>query len=203
MRLRSALTTLLLGFQVTAATTIGAQSPKRALAGPPVPFEDRGACPFEGCVYREWTANQPVVVLAERRHGAPSAFQLQAKDKVTALTGVVLTVKPGRVQFPKPIDLDAYTDGVIHIEPGETLYLLTSHGEGEFMAWFKRKQYLHLDGVAFSNGVCEVYPERCTGKIIERATTEWWVQVRNRLGKVGWTSETEKFDGKDRYGADR
>src|SRR5437762_9918902 len=30
--------------------------------GPPVPFEDEGACPFEACVYRVWIAREPVVV---------------------------------------------------------------------------------------------------------------------------------------------
>ena len=31
-------------------------------SGPPVPYEDIGACPFEGCVYREWIANAPLTV---------------------------------------------------------------------------------------------------------------------------------------------
>jgi hypothetical protein len=160
---------------------------------------DRGACPFEGCVYREWTVNQPVAVLTERRHGAAIALQLQAKEKVTAITGVVLTVTPGRVQFSVPIDLNADAR-TIHVEPGETLYLLTYHGEGDFTAWFKGETLSHLDGVSFSNGVCEVIPDRCQGKIIEQSTTEWWVQIRNRAGKIGWTSEPQKFDGKDAYG---
>jgi len=29
---------------------------------PPVPFKDVGACPFEGCVYRTWIANEAVAV---------------------------------------------------------------------------------------------------------------------------------------------
>ena len=48
-----------------------------------------------------------------------------------------------------------------------------------------------------SNGVCTIRPERCVGEIVEKSTTEWWVQLRTRQGLVGWTNEPEKFDGKD------
>src|SRR5947208_17187007 len=67
--------------------------------GPPLPFEDDGACPFEGCTYRAWTTNMPVRVLTERRQDAPVAFELPKGARVTALTGVVVTVVPGIVQL--------------------------------------------------------------------------------------------------------
>src|SRR5258708_17402 len=41
---------------VASVTSVTGQSTHRTPDGPPVPFEDPGACPFEGCVYREWTA---------------------------------------------------------------------------------------------------------------------------------------------------
>jgi hypothetical protein len=70
-----------------------------------MPFEDVGACPFEGCVYREWIANSPVAVRSERRAGAPVAFTLSEGDRVRAITGIVVTIRPGRVQFRKAVDL--------------------------------------------------------------------------------------------------
>jgi len=54
--------------------------------------------------------------------------------------------------------------------------------------------------VDFFNAVCESEPSRCAGQIIEQSQTEWWVQIRNRFGKVGWTREPEQFDGKDALG---
>src|SRR3954464_4983659 len=63
--------------------------------GPPLPFEDDGACPFEGCTYRAWTTNMPVRVLTERRQDAPLAFELPKGARVTAVPGLVLTVVPG------------------------------------------------------------------------------------------------------------
>ena len=73
--------------------------------GPPVPFEDEGACPFEACVYRVWIAREPVVVRTERRTDAPVAFGVAAQEKVEAVTGVVVTVRAGRAGFRVPVDL--------------------------------------------------------------------------------------------------
>jgi hypothetical protein len=60
---------LLLRFALTLGTagmlleSSVASAPQRATAMlPPVPFEDVGACPFEGCVYGEWTPKQVVAI---------------------------------------------------------------------------------------------------------------------------------------------
>jgi hypothetical protein len=170
-----------------------------AATAPPVPFEDSGACPFEGCTYREWGVDQPVAVRADRRADAPVAFQLQAGAKVTALTGVVLTRQAGRVEFERPTDLQSAV-GVLHFMPGQTLYLLTPLGEGNFKAWFDGRLIDWIDGMQFYNAVCETIPERCTGKIVAPAQQEWWIQVRDAAGRTGWTNEPEKFGNKDRFG---
>ncbi|HEU4891659.1 MAG TPA: hypothetical protein VFT47_08915 [Vicinamibacterales bacterium] len=38
------------------------------------------------------------------------------------------------------------------------------------------------------------------GSFLEHWKSQWWVQIRNRSGKVGWTNQPEKFDGKDALG---
>jgi hypothetical protein len=168
-------------------------------AVPPMPFEDAGACPFEGCVYREWTARAPVQVRAGRRLDTPVVFRLRAGERVTAVTGVVVTLRAGRVQFDKPQRLTT-SAGPIEIQPGETLYLLTYKGEGFTKAWFKGKVYDDVDASSVINGACDKIPSRCPGRVLESSRTEWWVQVRNRAGQVGWTREAEQFDGKDALG---
>ena len=182
-----------------ASPSVRALQSSRPAAGPPMPFEDRGACPGEGCIYREWTTRAAVTVRVDRRASAPVAFRLPAREKVMALTGVVVTLKAGRVQFRRAADLSTATSR-IHIEPGQTLFLLTYQGEGVTKAWFNGRYYTDVDGVDFLNAACEVQPDRCAGKVVERSRTEWWVQVRNRAGAVGWTNEPEKFDGKDALG---
>ena len=41
---------------VTLTVGCSAEEQLSVQAGPPIPYEDVGACPCEGCVYREWVA---------------------------------------------------------------------------------------------------------------------------------------------------
>ena len=186
--------TLAAAIMISAAIRLAAQSSSSEY--PPTPYEDPGACPFEGCVYREWTANDAVDVRTDRDHGAPIAFRVAKGDKVNALTGVVITRIPGRVQFRQEEDLSG-TDGAFHIVPGETLYMLTYHGEGFMKVWFKGRVYDNVNTMQFYNGVCDFDASRCTGSILQRTESEWWIQIRNAAGQVGWTDEPRKFDGTD------
>jgi hypothetical protein len=91
--------------------------------------------------------------------------------------------------------------GFVHAEPGDTLYLLTYHGEGSTAAWFKGRLYEELDGaMAFFNGACTIDPSRCAGDIVEPPRRVWWVQIRTARGQIGWTNEPGRFDGKGALG---
>lgn len=175
----------------------------QTLPGPPVPYEDAGACPGEGCVYREWTARTAVAVRRDRTPGSPVLFNLRKGEKAKALTGVVVTTRPGRVLFREPVDLMFYdksqrTVAFLHVDPSQTLYLLTYRGEGNTLAWLDGRFYDDVDGsTAFFTDNCNNDANRCTGRIVEQAQAVWWVQLRNVKGQVGWTHQPEKFDGKD------
>ena len=161
------------------------QPPVVRYEGPPIPFDDEGACPFEGCTYREWIANAPVRVLRERRQDAPVAFELRQGERVTALTGVVSTVVPGIVQLMDPVEVET-SQGTISMGAGEVFYLLTYEGEGYGKVWIKDRVYTGVDLSRFK-------PKR-------NPTAIWWVQVRNQRGQVGWTHHPDAFDAKDRLG---
>ena len=90
--------------------------------------------------------------------------------------------------------------GRLHVEPGETLYLLTNHGEGVTTAWFRGRLYDEVDGSEFINAICDLRPGTCNGTIVDKPQKVWSVRVRNRNRATGWTNETEKFDNKDRFG---
>jgi hypothetical protein len=169
---------------------------QRPLTGPPVPYEDVGACPFEGCVYREWTANDSVTVRRDRDPDAEVAFTLVPGERVVAITGIVITTRPGRVEVHRAADLWT-TEGMLHVEPGETVYLLTYRGEGHWAAWFQGRVYDDLDGSMFYGMRCESRPDRCGGTIVETPESTWWIRVRTPGGIRGWTREAEKFDDKD------
>jgi hypothetical protein len=157
-----------------------------------VPFEDAGACPFELCTYGDWTARRAVVVRQERRLGSPIVFRVARGEKVTAITGVVITLEAGRVRFRVRHEMDSRT-GRLVVMPGQILYLLTYQGEGFTKAWFGGRLYDELDGTEFFNAACEDDPGRCAGRIVVQPRREWWAQLRNAAGQVGWTNEAETF----------
>ena len=174
---------------VTCATLVRGQSADR----PPVPFEDAGACPFEGCAYGMWTARQPVAARRERRRESPMTFRIPRGDTVAAITGVVVTLRPGRVRFRARHEMNSQS-GRVRVEPGQTLYLLTYQGEGFTKAWFQGRLYDELDGSEFFNAACDDNPSRCAGRVIEQPRREWWVQVRDAAGRTGWTNEPDAFE---------
>ena len=184
---------------VTLTVGCSAEEQLSVQAGPPIPYEDVGACPFEGCVYREWVANAPIEIRTDRTPMAPVAFVVATGETVAAVNGVVITTRAGRVEFDMPQDLDV-SGGPIHIESGQPLYLLTSQGEGFMKAWFNGRLYEGVDTATFSNGACAGGPRPCVGRIVESWQFEWWVQIRNAAGQIGWTREPEKFDNKDALG---
>ena len=167
---------------------------------PPIPFEDPGACPFEGCVYdNSWVANRAVNIRAERRADAPIAFRLKRGEKITALTGVVVTTRPGRVLLHGSKTIHKNRVPIV-IPPGETIYLLTYQGEGFTKIWYRDEIYTDVDVASFDDEYCQRFRDRCNGKIVERWSAIWWIQIRNAAGNVGWTNEGAAFDGTDALG---
>ena len=186
-------------FALAAAIPLPAQQTRgadRQSERAPLPFEDVGACPFEGCTYREWVATSGVQVRRDRSTASALAFRVSTGEKVMALTGVVVTVTAGRIQFRNAHE--TLTDaGPIRLAPGDTLYLLTYQGEGFTKAWFRGRVYNGIDITDYIGGPCEREPNQCPGRLLNRPQSVWWVQIRNTRGQVGWTNEPEKFDGKD------
>jgi hypothetical protein len=166
-----------------------------------MPYVDRGACPFEGCVYRDWkaTARVEAVELSRTKPWTSSGrvlFTIAPGETVTAVTGVVVTTVPGKAtRFGGPNAKD------------DVIYLLTYHGEGVYTAWVNgtvvRDFYItnfeqpDLPGAGYS--AC-VRTQTCDGKVLSYAQKTWWVQLRNAKGQIGWTDQAQCFDGRDAFG---
>jgi hypothetical protein len=177
---------------VAASAHPGAQ---RQDPGPKLPLEDEGACPFVGCMYGDWIAKSPAQAHTERRASAPVAFQVSAGETVSAVTGVVVVARSGRVGFRRT-EILTTADGDLEIQAGQLLHLLISEGGGFWTAWFGGRVYRELDGGSFSSPGCKIEPSRCPANILAMPQAAWWVQMRNKQGQIGWTNETDKFDGK-------
>ena len=68
---------------------------------PPVTFIDRGACPFECCIYRTWQTRADTVAYARPDRGAPVVGRLKVGASVEAVTGEVHS-RPVRFVVKKP-----------------------------------------------------------------------------------------------------
>ncbi len=156
----------------------------QSLAQPKLPYRDVGACPFECCTYRDWLATKPITVFKIMKAGSPIAFKLKKGEKVSGVTGVVITSVAGKVRVSKSQTL---LNSEVKVKKGETLQILTYLGEGYYRFWYKGKVF---DEDAFTDGL----------KILTRPKSVWWVKIKNRKGQIGWAISDGNFGNQDQCG---
>ena len=159
---------------------------KRVLNGgldkPKTPYEDQGACPFECSTYRTWVAKRDIVIRKDMNEKSPVVFKVRKGEKVTGITGVVVTTTPGVAKVIKATNIDGEQANV-----GDTVYVLTYSGEGVYKIWYKGKTVVDMDIM----GDIE---------IINTPKSIWWVKIKNNKGQIGWTSQSEDFGNQDACG---
>jgi hypothetical protein len=170
-----------LAFVLTFALTGAPAGPATAQPAPPTglvfPYEDPGACPTDGCRYGRWVAARSLTVRRAREAGAAPVFRVGAGEAVDAVTGVVVTLRPGRARAVAPIDVDG-----VRIVTGEHVLLLRPAGHGVYRVSARG---------AVVDTALDVAGRHLA--VLSEPRTVWWVQVRNRRGEVGWTSEPDAF----------
>lgn len=150
-----------------------------------------GACPFECCMYGEWTVLEATMLYRE-----------------ADTNEAVGTVEPGQVQAlggevrlrPTPVLVRYGTsDGQQIAEPGMIVFLLDYMGEGWGNVWGNGTLK-----VASWRGVqenCSTPSGSCWGEFIDPADADgaqnavWWIQIKTPGGAVGWTRESSHFTG--------
>ncbi|HET7441992.1 MAG TPA: hypothetical protein VFJ47_11880 [Terriglobales bacterium] len=111
-------------------------------------------------------------------------------EAVTAITGVHITIEPMEIEVTAPMpDYD--------LKPGDMIFGYMSHGEGYFSAWFNGYWVEQFDGSGIVDPNGSGCNRKCNAKLLKAGRTEWWVQIKTKAGVVGWTRDTDKFDGKD------
>lgn len=179
-----------IGEQHAQAPAASANQP-REMPAPALPYYDPGACPFEGCVYREWTARKTLVVYDTYEARRKAIGRVSAGEKVAALTGVVITFRPGVVRMNRDLPEQG-------LRRGDTVLTYTYQGEGVSSVWVKGRFYPAMD-LAFARGPgntgCQ--GEACAGTFAERGRHAWWARIRTKLGVTGWVVAEGNFDGQD------
>ena len=172
-----------LGALALICSLLGVTASAQKNSGPPVPYVDKGACPFECCTYRRWDVIKPTVLRSAMRDSAPVSVRLKAGESVTGMTGVVITTLPGIVEA-----LKGTTIGRTRVNKGERVYVLTNLGEGFAKVWFRGRV---LQGEPYDEGVF---------KLVRESKSVWWVKIKDRRGRTGWSREPDNFGNIDQCG---
>lgn len=166
-------------------------------AGPPIPYDDEGACPFLCCTYRQWTVDWDTDIRGDRRDDAPVAFHASLNDTVQALTGVVTTTRVGRAVASRQVRVGA---AHVVVPQGQPIYLLRNVGGGDWKIWINGvidQQYIPSQG--YCTGA-QAASDECAISIVEQPSTVWWANVQNSRGQQGWTREVDHFGNIDSCG---
>lgn len=192
--------TLLLLFLAFLAAASGCDLPLRVLegrAGRPSAdgpaYVERGLCPFECCVYREWTAAATIPVHPGERDTTAVAFRIDPGTSFRALGGDVWVDTVGRVAVTDTVTAigdwrepgDERRSTVL--QPGDTLEVLGYLGEGVHHVRRAGEEWLveeFWDDRPWYNG----YEPR--GVLLRAAVTDWWVEVEAADGRRGWIRMT-------------
>lgn len=157
---------------------------------PRMPYYDHGACPFECCTFRDWTTNGPVDARAEPYSKSKLLFHLNKNTPVTGVTGIVITYQYGVIRTAKPTKIgydEKAKKPLVPVPSGDELYTLHYAGEGSVFFWHQGKTYE------------EILDERAI-KTISQPSSVWWVKIKTRDGRTGWTDQTKRFENMDRCG---
>src|SRR5208283_2421297 len=162
---------------------------------PALPFYDRRACPFEGCVYRQWTARSRVIVYNTWKQDRQPIAKLSSGDSVLGLRGVVITFRPGMIRLDR--DLPEH-----NLKRGETILTYAYRGEGYSAVWFKGQYYsdFNISFTKWPDGQgCR--GEGCAATYVDLGQKAWWAEVKLKSGLHGWVNmDALPFDGVDLLG---
>jgi hypothetical protein len=164
---------------------------------PPSRYEDFGACPFECCTYRRWSVSAETLLYKSRSANSPVAFRVRKGEHVVGLTGVVITLKPGKALVKKATTLGLIGERQVRVKAGDILYLLHYEGEGVYKFWFRGRIYeaqmpFAPDLIKSTDDPAQAYLQQ-----LSEPETVWWVKVKNRRGQVGWSKQDDHFGDMD------
>ena len=205
MKISTAILVLLLGASsLTSQTAVGrleldpSQQPQRNEAyvapftvapdPPKLPKVDLNACPFEGCQFGSWTARTTVGVYStwHRSKEQPQIATIQKAEKVTALSGVNVVLRPGKGIFTRDV-------AMFGASKGDLVYMYMDCGEGAVDIWTHGRFIKCSEPNFWKPG----YEHDCNGRYLELGESERRVKIRLSDGRIGWVLVTDNFDGTD------
>jgi len=195
-------TLLLLAMLVVAQHTPDPKSTESSIPEPKLPVIDYNACPFEGCIFREWTVTKHSTIYNTWRDNRKPVGQLTKAEKVQGLTGVYITRKPDRFLVKQPIPY-------FSVKAGDSILQYGEWGEGCADLWANGAWHKNFDWGQTDDGDATPTDAGFTPPLvlsednvspIQHGLKEWWVQVRRANGQTGWVLAEGNFGHMDQLG---
>ena len=179
--MRSALLALV---ALSLTTPLIAQEADSLVARPVAPVVRKNVCPFECCVYREWTAIGEIPVYAAEGDTTVVAFTMSDGEPFTAIEGNVHLDRLGLVAVHRSVTDTIYD--TYHYESGDTLVVLDYLGEGFFTAWLSGRM-LEVEGFWMFEDPDEHETDNGPAwTVVAEPDPHWWVRVQTVDDRNGW-----------------
>lgn len=185
---------LLLGLEKSVSGTLISSS--KVCPKGPIANTIFNACPFECCKFGEWTARSDVT-LFKNPDELVEVARIKKGEKVQAKTGEE-HIRPILIEVTYPHGEFDKGDRI------QTTHLFFECGLGY---WLNGKEAMKGqnfqcidDSIPVELSHCKSAPsEKCWGTVSGPVGENdiWWVKIITKSGKIGWTKETKKFDGRD------
>ena len=139
-----------------------------------------GRLPLRNLFYGEWTAHESATVYDTWEPGRRPIAQLALGEKVKAITGAVVTFKPGEIRMDRDLPAE-------NLRRGDTVFTYANRGEGFSAVWFKGKYHSEFD-ISFAKlpDGTGCGGEHCAATFLDLGIKMWWVQVKLSSGMTGW-----------------
>lgn len=158
--------------------------PNPASADPfPSGLTDRGACPFDGCVYRLWAVLEETAVRRGPDDREPVLFTVVPGEFVNAETGEVRVSKPGWAKIVETMQPNPRRPEIV-LPAGVIVPVYTPLGSDCFRAWTDHG----LQRLCLSKEVRMTAPP----------ALEWWVKLQDAEDRTGWARVRDNFGSQRR-----
>jgi hypothetical protein len=162
-------------------------------------YSEIGACPFEGCMYGEWTSNEKISVYKKPKSKSSIVGEIPPKSKFNTINGKIEIV-PGIAYKVKALPTIGYLEiDTIDFYYKEPIYVLHYVGEG-FSKVYHKQEFKFLEFPA-SPDIYKKHKSNFDWLRIEKYPTnfKWWVKIEYE-DLIGWILVDENVNPADRFG---
>ncbi len=177
-------------FFFVATLGIAQQNSTTEWVKPQLPLVDYNACPDERMrsIVHRFELEKDSALYSSWRDNRSTIGGVKAGEQLALLGAVNVTREPDKALI-LPNGLRSLVKAKnLPFKDGNEVLRYGRNGEGYWNFWLNGVWFTeHYEKVVEKGSSCGFADENeCTIKIVESGVKEWWIQVKNRDGHVGW-----------------